>query len=147
MPTSAIEATRAEALCEAKRESWGDGDFAENVANDKAILEQLRNAREPHEKRFMKPGGKPSPIAVLNRFLKKRYGHIRFRLLDFCCLGYMALIGLLLPFFHRQVPHWPSDFLIHVLFVIAGLEIIRFAEKRPQNKLLWAIRTFYPVAF
>jgi hypothetical protein len=152
MPTSkpAVEATRAEPRFEAKplkRESWRDGGFTENAADRAATHEQFRSVRESHGERFMKRSERPSPLAALNRMLRKRYGHIRFRLLDFCCLGYMALIGLLLPLFHRQVPHWPSDFLIHVLFVIAGLEIIRLAEKRPQNKLLWAIRTFYPVAF
>lgn len=81
------------------------------------------------------------------RFLKNRYQSIRFRLVDYICLGYMALLGLLLPFFHKQVPHWPVDFLIHLIFVIGGLEVIRWGEKNPQNKILWAIRTFYPVVF
>jgi membrane-associated phospholipid phosphatase len=59
----------------------------------------------------------------------------------------MALIGLLLPFFHKEVPFWPGDFLIHLIFIIGALEIIRFGEKHQKNKILWSIRTFYPVVF
>lgn len=84
---------------------------------------------------------------MIKKFCQNRYSHIRFRLVDFNCLGYMAVIGLLLPFFHRQVPRWHEDFLIHVIFVISGLEVIRLGEKYPQNRIYWTLRTFYPVAF
>jgi membrane-associated phospholipid phosphatase len=86
-------------------------------------------------------------FASLKRILKNRYRHIRFRLVDINCLGYMALIGALLPFFHHQVPRWPMDFLIHLVFVVVALEVIRLGEKYPQNKMLWWLRSFYPVAF
>jgi membrane-associated phospholipid phosphatase len=59
----------------------------------------------------------------------------------------MAFIGFSLPFFHKEVPFWPADFLIHLIFVIGGLEIIRLGEKHQNNIILWSIRTFYPVFF
>lgn len=83
----------------------------------------------------------------LKKFWNKRYGHIHWRLVDFSCLGYFAVLGLLLPFFHRQVPHWSVNFLVHIIFIISGLEIIRVGEKYTQKRILLAIRTFYPLAF
>lgn len=80
-------------------------------------------------------------------FLIDRYRHLRFRLADLNCLGYMALLNLLLPFLHREVPHWWRDFLIHLLFVAAGLEIVRLGERRQPNRVLRFLRIFYPLAF
>ena len=57
------------------------------------------------------------------------------------------MIGILLPFFHRGVAHWPFEFLIHFILVVSGLEIVRLGEKHPKNHLLWSMRTFYPVFF
>ncbi|MCI0693430.1 phosphatase PAP2 family protein [candidate division KSB1 bacterium] len=76
-----------------------------------------------------------------------RYHHLRFRLVDLNCLGYMVLLNLLLPFLHWEVPHWWRDFLIHLFFVTAGLEIVRLGERRPQNRFLRFLRIFYPLAF
>ncbi|MFQ5853673.1 MAG: phosphatase PAP2 family protein, partial [Candidatus Binatia bacterium] len=88
-----------------------------------------------------------SAMISLKTNWKHRYRYIRFRFVDFCCLGYMAFIALALPFFHREVADWPVDFLVHVCLVVAALEFIRLGETHPQNKVLWTIRTFYPVAF
>lgn len=76
-----------------------------------------------------------------------RYSMVRFRLMDLCCLSYMTILGLLLPFFHYQVPSWPQNFVMHIIFIFGGLEIIRLGEMRPQNRFLRALRTFYPVIF
>jgi hypothetical protein len=76
-----------------------------------------------------------------------RYRRLRFRLVDLNCLGYMAILNLLLPFFHRQVPNWPFDFVIHLGLVLAGLEILRQAEIHRQNRVWQFLRIFYPVAF
>jgi len=81
------------------------------------------------------------------RFWKNRYQHIRFRLSDIICLTYFALLSVLLPFFHKNVPFWQSDFIIHWAFVFVGLEFIRFGERNSHNNVLWMIRTFYPVVF
>ncbi len=82
-------------------------------------------------------------------FLKSKwelyYGHVRFRLMDINCLAYMTLIGVLLIFFHKGVVNWPLHVAIHAVFVIALLEFIRLGEKHPQKKILWILRTFYPV--
>lgn len=84
------------------------------------------------------------PIS-LKQFYHQRYGRIRFRLLDLLSLGYIGLLALLLPFFHHHVPYWPQDFLIHVVLVIVFLEIIRFGEAHAHNRVLWFLRTFYPI--
>lgn len=74
-----------------------------------------------------------------------RYGNIRFRLMDLTCIGYMALIGFLLIFFHKTVTFWPNHVLIHIVFVVGILEIVRLGEIYSQKKILWILRTFYPL--
>ena len=81
---------------------------------------------------------------IFKKLWKKRYGHIRFRLMEFTTTGYLALIGILLIFFHKNVPNWPLYSLGHGLFIILILEIVRIGEKHPEKKLLWILRTFYP---
>ncbi len=76
----------------------------------------------------------------------RRYGFIHWRLADYLALGYMAMLAVLLPFFHHHVPHWQKDFFIHLAFVLAGLEIVRAGERHPRNFVLWFLRTFYPLA-
>lgn len=82
---------------------------------------------------------------ILKRSWVLRYGHIRLRLMDINCITYLGLIGILLNFFHRSVIHWPFFVFIHIALVIGILEIIRLGEKYPHNKMLWILRTFYPV--
>ncbi|MBN2244264.1 MAG: phosphatase PAP2 family protein [Candidatus Aminicenantes bacterium] len=80
----------------------------------------------------------------LKKFWTKRYGHIRFRLMEFTTTGYLAVIGILLIFFHENIPNWPLYSIGHGLFIIFILEIVRIGEKHPGKKLFWILRTFYP---
>lgn len=83
---------------------------------------------------------------VLKRSWVLRYGHVHFRLMDINCLAYLSMIGFLLIFFHKSVIRWPLHVLIHTAFVIGILEIVRLGEKYPNKKILWTLRTFYPVS-
>ncbi|UCE41056.1 MAG: phosphatase PAP2 family protein [Candidatus Aminicenantes bacterium] len=76
-----------------------------------------------------------------------RYAGIRFRLMDINLSVYMGLIGLLVIFFRKNVDNWANHVLIHTVFVIGILEIVRLVEKHPENKLFSILRTFYPVVF
>jgi membrane-associated phospholipid phosphatase len=76
---------------------------------------------------------------------KSRYGSIHFRLMDINCLAYLGITGFLLVFFHNTVSHWGLHFWSHTVICIAVLEMVRWAEKYPSNKILWVLRTFYPV--
>ena len=82
---------------------------------------------------------------ALKLYWERRYGCIRFRLMDINCMGYLGLIGILLIFFHKTVIRWPFHVLIHAAFVIGILEIVRLGEKYPHIKILWVLRTFYPM--
>ncbi len=75
-----------------------------------------------------------------------RYSGIRFRMMDIACAGFLGSVGFLLIFFHKTVDSWPQYVLIHAVLVFAILEIVRIGEKNPQNKILWFLRTFYPIA-
>jgi membrane-associated phospholipid phosphatase len=81
----------------------------------------------------------------LKHFWEVRYGQVHFRLLDINCIAYLSLTGLLLMFFHKAASRWPLYILIHVVYIIAILEIVRLGEKNPHKKILWILRTFYPV--
>jgi membrane-associated phospholipid phosphatase len=83
---------------------------------------------------------------VLFALWQRRYGFIHWRLADYLALGYMAVLAILLPCFHHHVPHWPKDFVIHLAFVLAGIEIVRLGEKHPRHHALYFLRTFYPLA-
>jgi len=83
---------------------------------------------------------------VLKRAWVLRYGYVHFRLMDINCLAYLGLIGFLLIFFHKAVARWPIHVLIHSVMVVGILEIVRLGEKFSQKKILWILRTFYPVA-
>jgi membrane-associated phospholipid phosphatase len=75
-----------------------------------------------------------------------RYSGIHFRVMDMACTGFLGLVGFLLIFFHKTVDSWPHYVLIHAVLVFAILELVRAGEKHPQNKILWFVRTFYPIA-
>jgi membrane-associated phospholipid phosphatase len=81
----------------------------------------------------------------IQRFWKSRYGHFRFRLMDIVWLTYLGLVGFLLFFFHKAVNRWLLYILLHALLTIVILEIVRTAEKHPQKKILWFVRTMYPI--
>jgi len=83
---------------------------------------------------------------ALVRCWKFKYSHLKIRLMDINCIGYMALVGFLVIFFHKTVSRWPLYVFIHIVIVIGILEIIRLGEKYPNMKILWFIRTFYPIA-
>jgi len=86
-------------------------------------------------------------LATLAARWRQRYGETRFRFVDVNSLGYMALIGVLLIFFHRGMSWWWVDVLVHFAFVVGAAELVRAAERNPQRALLWAARTFYPILF
>lgn len=126
--------------------------------------EAMRNLRQRLTGRLNKPafqGGSYKSITTtpslvmeggnslwnaLRRSWALRYGYIHFRLMDINCLVYLGLIGFLLIFFHQAVHQWPRHVLIHTALVIGILEIVRLGEKYPHRKILWILRTFYPVA-
>jgi membrane-associated phospholipid phosphatase len=77
---------------------------------------------------------------------RKRYRDVRFRLVDITCISYFSLIGFLLIFFHKNVPHWPLCVILHMFLILFILEIVRWGEKNRDRKILWFLRTFYPIA-
>ena len=74
-----------------------------------------------------------------------RYAGVRFRMMDINITVYMALIGILVIFFHKNVANWPVHVLIHAGFVAAIMEIVRLGEKYPEKRLFSILRTFYPL--
>ncbi len=78
--------------------------------------------------------------------LYHRYGGVCFRVMDIACTGFLGIVGFLLIFFHKQVQSWPKIVFFHAALIIGILELIKISEKHPQNKILWFLRTFYPVA-
>jgi len=85
-------------------------------------------------------------MSFLKSLWNSRYGGIRFRVMDIACAGYLVLIGTCLIFFHRTVDDWPRYVVVHIVLAIIIVEFVRFAEKRPQNQIVWFLRTFYPIA-
>ena len=79
-------------------------------------------------------------------FLAKRYNGLKFRLVDFNCIVYFGLIGLLLIFFHKTVSYWQFFILIHIGIIFAILEIIKIYEKFPDKIYSKFLRIFYPIA-
>jgi hypothetical protein len=65
--------------------------------------------------------------------------------MDIVWLTYLGLVGFLLFFFHKAVNRWLLYILLHALLTIVILEIVRTAEKHPQKKILWFVRTMYPI--
>ena len=82
---------------------------------------------------------------ILLKVWNRRYSGVRFRLMDINITVYMALIGLMVIFFHKNVPNWPKHLVIHAVFIIGTLEIVRLGEKNPENKVFSILRTFYPI--
>jgi membrane-associated phospholipid phosphatase len=78
--------------------------------------------------------------------LKKRFGLIRFRVVDIVCMAYIFLVGFLLVFFHKFIPNWPLFVVIHIFVVLGILELVRWGERNRESKIRWFIRTFYPIA-
>ena len=82
---------------------------------------------------------------TLSRFWNSRYSQIRFRLMDINCMAYLGFIGLLLIFFHKTISLWTIYVLLHAGSIIIILELIRVGEIHTQKRVLWILRTFYPV--
>jgi len=72
-----------------------------------------------------------------------RYRFIRFRVADVAFLGYAGLTGLLILVFPGNFRRSPAYALIHLLIVIAGLEIVRAGESHPERRGLWGLRVLY----
>lgn len=79
-------------------------------------------------------------------WVRARYGETRFRLVDINCLVYLGLLAVLLVFFHKDTPAWPRYALLHLAIILVIPEIVRLGERPPRRKVLWFLRTFYPVA-
>ncbi len=79
-------------------------------------------------------------------WLRERYGTTRFRLVDINCLTYLGLLAVLLVFFHKDTPSWPRYAVLHLVIILAILEIVRLGERPPRWRGLWFLRTFYPAA-
>jgi len=78
--------------------------------------------------------------------LKARYSQVRFRMVDVTCVAYFSLIGLLLIFFHKNIPNWPLYIVLHVVVVLCILETVRWGEGKQDKEVVWFLRTFYPIA-
>lgn len=72
-----------------------------------------------------------------------RYSDIAFHPMDIVFLGYLAILGLLIIFFHNEVPMWPLFPVAHVALIFLILEFLKFFNDKP-SKVLHFVRTFYP---
>lgn len=81
----------------------------------------------------------------LINILSRRYNHLNLRLMDLNCIGYFGLIGFLLIFFHKTVDNWIFFIVLHIVIILAILEIIRIYNRNTRNKALTFVRIFYPV--
>lgn len=73
-----------------------------------------------------------------------RYRHTRFRVVDVVTMGYMAATGALLLLLGYGREGWLLGVLLHFAYVGFGLEVVRAQQRRPENRLLLVLRTFYP---
>ncbi len=80
------------------------------------------------------------------RVRSSRYSQVRFRFVDIACMTYLSLIGLLLVFFHTNIPRWPLYVVLHVVVIVLILEVVRWGDRSPRGKIAWFLRTLYPVA-
>ncbi len=70
----------------------------------------------------------------------------RYTFVDYATQGYVAVVGLLILFFHgARLPAWPWLLLAHgtTLFLIHGL--IRFCARSSPAALLERLRQYYPI--
>ncbi len=79
-------------------------------------------------------------------FWNAKFGHAKFRLVDYNCIGYLALIALLLIFFHKTVDHWFNYVIVHLGVILLILDIIRRGERESSSRFFHFLRTFYPIA-
>lgn len=70
----------------------------------------------------------------------------RYTFVDYATQGYVALVGLLIAFFHNAtVPSWETLVPLHVLALILVHGLITAHAAHPKNKVLDFLRHFYPV--
>ena len=73
-----------------------------------------------------------------------RYRNTRYRVVDVLTMGYMAATGALLLLLGFGREGWLLGVLLHFAYVAFGLEVVRLQQRRPDNRLLLGLRTFYP---
>jgi len=69
----------------------------------------------------------------------------RLHLMDYICLSYLGILGILLLFFHKNVADWKLYVLIHAVLLLLITVFIWLGELYPGRKIFWVLRTFYPI--
>ncbi len=69
----------------------------------------------------------------------------RLLVMDWVCLVYMAVVGLLIVRFRSNVPGWRIDAAAHLAIVLAIAGLIRVARTSPQSPGIQLWRTLYPL--
>jgi len=77
-------------------------------------------------------------------FLRKQVADWDLRPMDAVVLAYLALLGILVVPFHRDVRNWVAVPFVHAGLCAAVLGLIRWQSCRP-GPVLDFVRTFYPV--
>jgi hypothetical protein len=77
------------------------------------------------------------------RKIRQRYGAAGIRLMDITVLSYIAILGILVVPFHRDVADWAVYPAAHAAAIVLILEGLRFAHLRP-NAVTRFLRIFYP---
>lgn len=80
-----------------------------------------------------------SPI----RAIGERYRNVPIQYMDKVILGYIALLGILILPFHRNVSHWTMYPFLHAGIIFLIFELIRISENAPP--IVQFLRTFYPI--
>ncbi len=69
-----------------------------------------------------------------------------YNFIDYATQGYIALVGVLILFFHAdRVPHWGWLLAAHGLGLALFHLLIQTHSIRPQNRLLKFLHAFYPL--
>lgn len=80
------------------------------------------------------------------QFWRRRYGQVKFRLIDLLCISYFGLIGMLLIFIHKNVDNPIRYIFLHGMVVLLILELVRWGEKKEPRSVMGFVRLFYPIA-
>ncbi len=86
---------------------------------------------------------------MIKSFYRKwidRYRKADIKPMDFVILSYLALLGVLVIPFHRDVHLWLLYPAAHLIIGLLLLEFLSTAS-RSQSRVLHFIRTFYPIIF
>jgi len=69
-----------------------------------------------------------------------------YRFIDYATQLYIAVVGLLIAFFHNErVPLWPFLLPAHAVGLLAIHVLVLAHARRPRNRLLDLLRHFYPI--